>query len=198
MAAELPGDVTRLLQQAGAGDRRALTALMDRVYAELHRIAERSMRGERGDHTLQPTALVNEAWLRLVGRDVDWESRRHFFATAATAMRRILVDHARRHRAHRRGRGARPVPLDAAGTVADVEQLAEVRPDQLLAIDEALARLAEHDARKARVVELRFFAGLNHDEIAATLGVSRATVERDWAFARAWLHRQIAEPDDGS
>jgi RNA polymerase sigma factor (TIGR02999 family) len=175
--------VTTLLRAWRAGDRGALDRLIPLVHEELHRLAQGYMRGERPDHTLQATALVNEAYLRLVEADVDWRDRAHFFAVAATTMRRILVDHARS-----KGRKKR------AGALVSLEESAVVAPDrdaELLAIDEALTRLAGNDERAAKVVELHYFGGLTYDEIAEALGISAATVDRDLRFAKAWLYREL-------
>jgi RNA polymerase sigma factor (TIGR02999 family) len=176
--------VTRLLQDVSAGQGDALDALLPLVYAEMRRRAASFLRRERRNHTLQATALVNEAYLRLVDQQqVRWQNRAHFFAIAAQAMRRILVDHARRrHRAKREGV---IVPLD------DVEPPAASRGVDLLALDEALDRLASRDRQQSRIVELRYFGGLSIEETAEVLGVSPATVKRDWAMARAWLHEQM-------
>jgi len=183
-----PGeDVTRLLLAWRDGNDQALARLMPLVYDELRRLAASYMRRERPDHTLQPTALLNEAYLRLVDQArVAWQGRAHFFGIAARMMRRILMDHARQHRAAKRGSGGRKLPLDEA-----MEE--PLRQDvDLLALDEALSRLEELDPRQSRVVELRFFAGLEVTEVAEVLGISPATVKREWAVARAWLHREIA------
>jgi RNA polymerase sigma-70 factor, ECF subfamily len=177
--------VTELLASWREGDERARDRLIPVLYDELHRLAERSLRGERPDHTLQATALVNEAYLRLVGADVPWEDRAHFLAVAARVMRRILVDHARGRSRHKRGGDFARVTLD--------ESLAATpdRAPDILALDEALERLAAHDARKARVVELHYFGGLRHDEVARVLEISLATVDRDLRLARAWLYSQM-------
>ena len=186
--------VTELLQAWGAGDAQACEALARRVYAELRRQARLALRREGDGHTLQATALVHEAWMRLDGqRDARWESRTQFFAVAAQMMRRVLVDHARSRQAQKRG-GA-PVQV----TLGAVDRDQPDRPEQgsaldavdLLALDDALARLAELDPDKARLVELRYFAGLSIPEAAAALGVSQATVGRDWAVARMWLRREL-------
>lgn len=178
-------DVTRLLAELQSGQEGAAEALVPLVYAELHALAVHFMRGERDDHTLQPTVLVHDAYLRLVGqRDTSWQSRSHFFGIAAQAMRRILVDHARRTRAAKRDGGER-VTLDES--VADRSG----RTVDLIALDDALARLAALDPRQARVVELRYFSGLDIEQTAAVLGVSPATVKRDWTFARAFLQREL-------
>ncbi len=180
-------DVTRLLQRCREGEGDALEELLPLVYDELHRLAEARMRRERGDHTLQATALVHEAWLKLVDqRERAWENRNHFLAIAATAMRRILVNHAHGHRAAKRGGDRARVTLDPSAAV-----LGE-RADDLLALDEALTRMADEFPDKARLVELRFFAGLTHEEIAEVQGVSVRTVERGWRLARAWLRRELS------
>jgi RNA polymerase sigma factor (TIGR02999 family) len=169
-----------------AGDQQALDRLTPLVYEELRRQAARYLRRERAGHTLQTTALIHEAYLRLVdAKDVHWESRTHFFAIAANLMRRILVDHARRRDADKRGGSQVQVQLDEALAVADATNV------DLLAINEALDRLAMIDPQQARVVELRFFGGLSVDEAAAALGVSPKTIKRDWSVARAWLRREI-------
>ena len=178
--------VTELLVRWREGDRRALDELMPLVYQELHRLAAHYMRGERPGHTLQTSALVNEAYLRLAGREeVNWQDRAHFFAVAANAMRRVLVDHARRRDNQKRGGEVRKVSLDEALTVS-AERAAEV-----VALDEALARLAEVSPRKSRLVELRFFGGLSVEETAEVLQVSPGTVMRDWTFVKAWLLKEI-------
>ena len=187
------GEVTRLLAECREGRRGALDLLMPLVHGELRRLAGRHMRGERSDHTLQPTALVHEAYARLVGTDITWRDRAQFFQAASTAMRHILVDHARARRTAKRGGGAKvsldghegPTPAaDLAGFAA-----ASLPPDpaDLLDLDRALTALESQDARKARVVELHFFGGLGFDEIARALDVSKATVDRDMRLARAWL-----------
>lgn len=181
-------EITGVLSGLASGDTRARQRLFELIYDELHRMARGAMRNERSDHTLQPTALVNEAYLRLVGdRPGQWQSRAHFFGAAAEVMRRILIDHAREKSAAKRGGGARPGPLGFDLDVAAAEQ----RHEEILAIDEALARLEASDPRKAEIVKLRFFAGLSTDEIAAVLEVSPITVKRDWRYARAWLNRQV-------
>jgi RNA polymerase sigma factor (TIGR02999 family) len=181
-------DVTSLLVAWSEGDEGALTELVPRVYAELHRLAHHHMRGERRDATLQTTALVNEAYLRLVDTSrIRWESRGHFLAVAAQAMRRILVDAARARDADKRGGSAPHVPIE------DVP-LAALEPSaSLVALDEALDVLAGVDERKSHVVELRYFGGLSVAETAAVLHVSPETVHRDWRVAKAWLHRELSE-----
>lgn len=179
------GNVTALLADWSSGDQRALDALLPLVYAELHRMAEQHLRRERGAHTLQPTALVHEAYLRLVDQeDVTWEGRAHFFAVSARIMRNILVDHARRRLAGKRGGGAETITLDANA------EWAQPRVD-VVAVDDALNALAAVDEQQARVVELRFFGGLSIEETAAALGVSPTTVKREWKMARAWLLREL-------
>jgi len=188
-AASPPPDVTGLLLAWGRGDQSAADRLVPAVYDELHRRAERAMRREGGDHTLQATALVHESYLRLVDqRRVEWRSRAHFFAIAATVMRRILVDHARARLAAKRGGGAAPITLAGAGEGAAADGADEV---DLLALHEALERLAVLDPEQARLVELRYFGGLTIDETADALGVSPATVKREWTLARAWLRREL-------
>jgi RNA polymerase sigma-70 factor, ECF subfamily len=183
--------VTRLLHELSGGDESAMARLMPLIYEELRAIASREMRRERGDHTLQPTALVHEAFLRLVDKpDLSWESRVHFLNIAAQAMRRILVEHARRRRAEKRGGGAERITLDE-------EFVAEGQgPPDLGDLDEALERLTAIDPRKGRVVELRFFAGLSVEETARLLAISEATVKREWQFAKAWIQRELAR-DEG-
>jgi len=182
-------DVTQLLLAWRDGDEGALPRLMPVVYDELRRLAASYMRRERPDHTLQATALLNEAYLRLIDQTrVAWQGRAHFFGIAARMMRRILMDHARQHRAVKRGSGGRKLPLEDA-----LEEPVRQNVD-LLALDEALTRLEDLDPRQGRVVELRFFAGLEVNEVAEVLAISPATVKRDWAVARAWLHREISQP----
>lgn len=181
-----PPAVTDLVQAAGRGDRAKLDALFPLVYDELRRLARARLRAEGPVHTLQPTALVHEAYFRLAGQhSAGWTSRAHFFAVAAETMRRVLVNHAQARRAAKRGGGATRVELD------DAVSFFETRDVDLEALDEALTRLAAVDPRGSRVVELRFFAGLGIDETAEALGVSPATVKRDWTAARAWLHREL-------
>jgi RNA polymerase sigma factor (TIGR02999 family) len=180
-----PGEVTRLLVRWRDGDEAALEQLMPLVYDELRRLAERYMRSERPDHTLQATALVHEAYVRLAGVDVAWEDRIHFLSLAARMMRRVLVDHAKSGRRKKRGGGAAKVTLD------DIELASPAPTSDLLALDDALTRLAAIDERKARAVELHFFGGLTYDETAAALGVSAATVDRDLRMAKAWLYHEV-------
>lgn len=179
-------DVTELLHEWRRGDKAALDRLTPLVYDELRRIAHRYMRQERGGHTLETTALVNEAYLRLAGRErVEWQDRAHFFAVTAQVMRHVLIDHARNRRYAKRGGAAQQVPLEEAHAMS-AERAAE-----LLALDEALEKLARLDPRKARVVELRYFGGLSLEETADALEVSVMTVRRDWRAARAWLYKEM-------
>lgn len=187
MGQEPGNEITQLLQGWRAGDDKALEMLLPVVYKELRRLAHYQLRQERSDHTLQSAALVNEAYLRLVGINAPkWESRTHFFAIAAQLMRQILVDYARRHRAGKRGAGQAALPIEAADMVARGKDV------DVVALDDALKALAEIDPRKAQVVELRFFGGLNFDETAEVLKISAVTVSRDWSTARAWLHRAMS------
>ncbi len=185
MAVSAP-EVTQLLVAWGQGDQAALDSLIPLVYQELRRLAHRYMTGERPEHTLQTTALVNEAYLRLVDcRRVRWQNRAHFFAVSASLMRRILVDFARSRRYQKRGAGAQPVSLD------ENLDLSPQKSAGLVAIDEALNALGAFDPRKSKVVELKFFGGLTADEIAEVLQVSPQTVLRDWKLARSWLLREM-------
>jgi RNA polymerase sigma factor (TIGR02999 family) len=180
-----PRTITELLGAARLGNAAALDRLLPIVYAELHRIAERQMAGERADHTLQPTALVHEAFLRLIGgAPIAFNDRTHFLRTAAGAMRRVLVDHGRKRQAAKR-QGMLNVTLDEGLVAAPAAAL------DVLALDDALTRLATADPRCAQVVELRFFGGLSNEEVAEALGTSLATVKRDWRFARGWLANEI-------
>jgi RNA polymerase sigma factor (TIGR02999 family) len=181
-----PRDVTALLGDWSRGDRSAFNQLLPLVYAELRRVAARQLRNERADHTLQPTALVHEVFIRLVDqRSVDWQNRAHFFGVAAQVMRRILVDHARRHGASKRNDGIRAVSLDEAVDVAAANEM------PILALDQALDRLAQMDSELAKIVELRAFGGLTIDEAAHVLSVSPSTAKRDWRTAKAWLTREL-------
>jgi len=181
-----PPSVTALLADWSRGDTAALEQLLPVVYAELRHIAARQLRNERVGHTLQPTALVHEVYLRLVDqRQADWQNRAHFFGVAARIMRRILVDHARRHAAAKRGGGLRCVSIDEA---QDAPASADI---PILAADEALSRLEQIDPSLARLVELRAFGGLTIEEAAHVLGVSASTVKRDWRTAKAWLKREL-------
>jgi RNA polymerase sigma-70 factor (ECF subfamily) len=178
--------VTQLLRDLRLGDSHAIDALIPIVYGELRKLAAHYLRDERAALTLQPTALVNEAYVRLVAQDMpDWEGRSHFFGVAAHLMRQILVDHARRHRSQKRGGGAAPVTLEEAIAFAPS------RSDDIIALDDALTRLAAEDDRKARVIELRFFGGMTADETARALNISVATVGREQRLAEAWLHREL-------
>jgi RNA polymerase sigma factor (TIGR02999 family) len=181
-------DVTRLLQAIEEGDGSAAEELLPLVYEDLRRLAALRMAAESPGHTLQPTALVHEAWLRIAGEDHAWQNRRHFFAAAAEAMRRILIDRARRRLRVRHGGGLERADVDAI-QVPDA-----VRDDQLLAVDEALSALEQEDPRRAQVVKLKYFVGLTNPEVAEAMGLSLATVERDWAFAKAWLFSRIQAP----
>ncbi len=179
------GTVTQLLAQWTDGDARALDALFPLVYDELRRLARSYLQRERSGHTLQSTALVHEAYLRLVNQNASWQNRAHFFGIAAQMMRRILIDHARARNAARRGDGVCKVTLDE--DVAGVGQ----RDIDIIALDEALTRLAQLDAQQSRIVELRFFAGLSIEDTSEVMKISPATIKRDWAMARAWLYREM-------
>lgn len=179
-------EITQLLKAWSEGDRAAFDRLMPLVYRELHRLAHRYMKHEHAGHTLQTSALVNEAYLKLVNeREMNWQSRTHFFAVASQLMRQILVDYARSRCALKRGEGKAAVDLD------DVVEVSENRLEEFLALDEALGNLAKFDARKSRIAELRFFGGLSVEEIAKALEVSEVTVMREWRLAKAWLHNQL-------
>jgi RNA polymerase sigma-70 factor (ECF subfamily) len=186
LAAASPPDVTQLLQAWSRGEESALDKLVPLVYRDLHLRARRCMAGEHVEHSLQTTALIHEAYLKLVGPSpVAWENRGHFFAVAARVMRRVLVDHARARRSLKRGGGGRPVELDE-------ELLVAGGPDRdLVSLDDALTALAAVDERKARVVEMRFFGGLSVEETAEVLGVSAQTVLRDWKLSKSWLLREM-------
>ena len=180
-------EITEMLREWSDGKQEALDNLLPFVYDELHRQASRFLRKERQGHTFQTTALINEAYLKLIDRrDINWESRTHFFAVAAQAMRRILVDYARAKYREKRGGDNIKLSLEEATRVAAKEKGVD-----LIALDEALNKLAERDEQQARVVELRYFSGLSLEETAEALRVSRATVARDWETARAWLHREL-------
>jgi RNA polymerase sigma-70 factor (ECF subfamily) len=179
-------EITQLLAEWSGGNQSALDELYPLVYDELHRLARRYMNRERKGHTLQTTALINEAYVRLVDqKNVHWANRSHFFAISAQIMRRILIDHARRHAYAKRGGGAQQVSLEEAATVA------RDQGKELLRLDEAIKSLSEMDPRRGQVVELRYFGGLNNEEIAGVLNVSENTVTRDWNMARAWLYQQL-------
>ena len=184
------GEVTQLLAQASSGDAVARATLFDVLYRELRRLAEGAMRAERANHTLQPTALVHEAFLRLAGNQGRFENRAHFLGVAASAMRRVLVDHARGRNAHKRGHGATLV------TVHDLDALPQAAAEEvdLVVLDDALSRLAALDARQGQIVELRFFGGLSVEETAALIGVSERTIKREWQMSRAWLRREMSRP----
>ena len=187
-------DVTSLLVAWSEGDEAALARLVPQVYAELHRLAHHYMRAERPGHTLQTTALVNEAYLRLVDtKRIRWESRAHFLGVAAQAMRHILCDYARDRRRLKRGGDATRLPLDVLEGVDGLLALSDERLDTIAALDEALGRLAAEEPRWARVVECRFFAGLSIEETGEAIGISPATVKRDWSLARAWLYRALRD-----
>ena len=188
MTVSLPSEVTRLLQAWGGGDHAALEKLVPLVNAELRRLARRYMGQEAAGHTLQPTALINEVYLRLIDwRGVRWQDRAHFFGVSAGLMRRTLVDHARRHRTGKRGGHALTVAFDEAAVVPS-----DRRAD-LVAIDDALKRLATQDVRKSQIVELRFFGGLTVEETAEVLKISPRTVKREWSLARAWLYSELTQ-----
>ncbi len=181
--------ITQLLNQWSDGDAEVLDDLLPLVYKELRRQAAGYLRRERSDHTLQPTALINEAYLKLIDqRDVKWQNRAHFFAIAAQAMRRILVDYARDRHREKRGGAAENLPIDEALTIVSQEKSVD-----LVALDEALNNLAQFDERQAKVVELRYFSGLSIDEAAEVLNVSNVTIRRDWNMAKAWLHQEITK-----
>ncbi len=180
-------DVTQLLVHWGKGDGQALDRLMPLVYDELHRMASRYLRRERQGHTLQATALINEAYLRIVDQNrVNWQNRAHFFGVAAQMMRRILVDHARSHLYAKRGGGAQKLTLDEAIATPQERDL------DLVALDDALTALTEIDPQQSRIIELRFFGGLTIEETAEVLSISPATVKRDWNMAKAWLYGEIS------
>ncbi|MDX2152695.1 MAG: sigma-70 family RNA polymerase sigma factor [Bryobacteraceae bacterium] len=181
-----PSDVTQLLVDWSKGNHQALEQLMPLVYDELRRLADYYLRRERSDHTLQGTALVHEAYLRLVDQNrVQWQNRAHFFGVAAQMLRRILVDHARAHRTAKRGGGALTLALDEAIGTPEQKDL------DLVALDDALNGLAQLDAQQAKIVELRYFSGLTIEETAEVLDISPATVKRDWVVAKAWLFREV-------
>jgi RNA polymerase sigma factor (TIGR02999 family) len=182
-----PAQVTQLLQEWSAGDPTALERLMPLVFKDLRQMARRYFQGEAPGHTLQPTALVSELYFRLRGQHVvQWQNREQFFGVAALLMRRILADYGKGRKAKKRGEGAVKVPLE------EVLDLAEARNLDVVALDEALSRLAELDPRQARIVELRFYIGLTHEEIAELLDIGLTTVKREWNIARLWLHRELS------
>ncbi len=185
-------DITAILKKVENGDDSAVNRLMPLVYDELRALAESYLKRERPDHTLQATALVHEAYVRLINqREVDWKNRTHFFAVAAQAIRRILVDHARYHQRSKRGGNRQRVELDEGAIISEAEKL------DFVALDEALNKLAGLHQRQAQIVELKFFGGLMLKEIAEFLGVSRRTVDGDWSMARAWLKRELQEGCQG-
>jgi RNA polymerase sigma factor (TIGR02999 family) len=182
-------DLTLLLQQAASGDAGSQERVLNLLYGELHKMAEIALRGERAEHTLQATALVHEAYLRLFGaHQVEWQSRQHFFVTAARTIRRILVDYARKHNSEKRGGQASRVDFENAMVVA------RSYSREFVELDQALEELSNVDSRKSQVVELRFFGGMTMEEIASLLAVSENTVKRDWTIARAWLQSRIDQP----
>jgi RNA polymerase sigma factor (TIGR02999 family) len=186
MSSDQPGQVTQLLERWGDGDQSAFDELARLVYAELHRVAAAYLRRERPNHTLQATALVNEAYLRLVGQQHShWQGHKHFYGIAARLMRQVLVEHARRRRAEKRGGGGPAV------TLIDVEDVSNSQDLDILAVHEALERLADFDEQQARIVELRFFGGLSIAEAADVLRMGHATVEREWGLARTWLRKEL-------
>jgi RNA polymerase sigma-70 factor, ECF subfamily len=178
-------DVTSLLKRLAGGHQDAASELIPVIYRELHSLAARHLRHERPDHTLQPTALVNEAYIKLVAQRNDWHNRAHFFAVASNLMRRILVDYARRNLRAKRGGGNAKLSLDKVLLVAPD------RPDRMLALDESLTRLEKLDARQARIIELRYFGGLTVDEVAQILDLSPTSVRREWTSAKAWLYGEL-------
>lgn len=179
--------VTQLLQQWGGGNKQALDQLMPVVYDQLRKLAANCLRAERPDHTLRATALVHEAYLRLVDSDVAWANRVHFYAVSARMLRRILVDHAKSHNRQKRGGEFQKIPLDEAILVGPQSQ------SGIVELDEAMQRLAAHDQRKSELIELLFFGGLTYDEAAAALKISPATVHRELTLAKAWLHRELGQ-----
>ena len=187
---DAPGDVTQLLNQWAGGDEQAGEALTPLVYDELHKIAARLFRSERSGHTLQPTALVHEAYANLVGADISWQDRAHFYSLAARMMRRLLVNHANAKNAAKRGGGAVRVTLDESRTPAADDSA------ELLDLDEALTRLAELDERKAELIQLQYFGGLSFKEMEEVTGLSSSTLDRDLRFARAWLKDQLSKRSD--
>jgi len=183
-----PIDVTMLLKEISKGNQDAMSELVPMVYEELRRLAAYYLRRERSDHTLQATALVHEAYLRLVDqRHVDWKNRNHFFGVAAQLMRRVLLMHAREHNAAKRGGGAQKISLDETAVFSPAQA------DELVFLDELLTRLAALDQQQARIVEFRFFAGLSVQETAEVMNISTTTVKRDWAMAKAWLAREMSK-----
>ena len=193
MSPALPQDITELLVRWQSGDAEALNLLIPHVFGELHRLARHHLSRERGEHTLQNTALVNEVYLRLLGQGLAVENRVHFFAVSSHLMRQILVDHARRHRAAKRGEGFERV------TLSEVEALLpQAKNCDLLALDDALTELGRADPQLIKIVELRFFGGLSIEESAVVLGISQSKVKREWTTARAWLHRELTQSASGA
>lgn len=184
-------DLTALLVASSKGDQEALNQLLPLVYNELRRQADRYLRRERSDHTLQATALVHEAYIRLIDQQVSWQNRAHFFGVAAEMMRRILIDHARSHQAVKRGSGGIKLSLE------DVLDLSDEKAADLVALDDALKALAEIDPQKCKLVELRFFGGLSLEETAEVLNVGTATVTRQWRMAKAWLYHELNKGEEG-
>ena len=189
-----PGEITKVLQRMRSGDSAAKSELASMVYEELRRLARAHMRREAPGHLLQPSALVNEAFIRLLAQDDGFENRGHFFALASSLMRRILVDHARNHLAAKRGGNVIHVDFTFAETRAGLS----MRSEEMLSLDDALSRLSQLDERQCRVVEMRFFGGMKDQEIASALGVTVRTVLRDWTSARAWLHAELTSPTEFS
>ncbi len=190
MTSNQTSQITQILEEIKAGDRSAFEKLVPLVYDELRELAASHLKRERKNHTLQPTALVHETYMKLLDQSrVDWQGRTHFFAVGAQAMRRILVDHARQHRAAKRGGGRQLIALD--------EKLlpGARRNEDLLAVDDAMAKLAQLDPQQARMVELRFFGGLTMAEVAEVLGMSKRSVEREWTMVRAWLRRELGDDE---
>lgn len=193
MSPASPQDITELLVRWQSGDAEALNLLIPHVFGELHRLARHHLSRERGEHTLQNTALVNEVYLRLLGQGLAVENRVHFFAVSSHLMRQILVDHARRHRAAKRGEGFERV------TLSEVEALLpQAKNCDLLALDDALTELGRADPQLIKIVELRFFGGLSIEESAVVLGISQSKVKREWTTARAWLHRELTQSASGA
>ena len=190
-----PQTVTRLLHELRSGNRQVFSELLPRVYEELHRLAQRQRSHWQGNETLNPTALVHEAYLRLVEQSApQWVSRPHFLAVASTAMRQILLDYAKRMRAAKRGGGNEPIPLHEMETaLRSAEDLSETGSEALLALEDSLRRLEKHDRRQSRIVECRFFGGMTIEDTAEALGISPATVSRGWAMAQAWLYRDLKQ-----
>jgi RNA polymerase sigma factor (TIGR02999 family) len=193
-----PGDITRLLREVSHGNRDAFDRLVPLVYGELSVLARHKLRFEQVGHTLNTTALVHEAYLKLVDQTrAEWHGRHQFFAVASEAMRRILIDYAKRRKAGKRGGGHADVPLDVAGELPSGDLFEDAQADELLALDDALTRLAEFNPQGARIVQYRFFGGLSNEEIAELMGTSPRTVRRSWTVAKAWLRRELGDRVDG-